>query len=75
MPAMPDPVETARAQQQVQDEAKAAEQRKMREDAAADAMAEEKRRARRTKARKNLLTSGDILGVEESFIGQRRKII
>ena len=75
MPAPPDPLEVARQQQQAEDEAKAREQEKMREEAASDAMDAERRRANRMRSRRNLVTSGDTLGVDQSFIGNKRSLL
>ena len=75
MPPAPDPLEVARQQQQAEDEAKAREQEKMREQAASDAMDAERRRSRRIRARRSLLTSGDTLGVDQSFVGDRRSLL
>ena len=76
MPPMPDPVETYKAQERAREEVEAEKQAKVREQAAKDAIAEEQRKARKRKARRNLVQTGDgVLGVTNSFIGDRRTLI
>jgi len=76
MPPMPDPVETYKAQEAARDEVEAEKQAKLREDAAKDSIAEEKRKAQKRAARRSLVQTGDgVLGVDQSFIGNRRTLI